>query len=91
MILAKGEIVWLRRRILEDVPLFLKWRQMNGQAKLFDAPWEKDQPEPDEEYITRITKSIEGEKEDKFGMAVIVDNESTNPIGTVNCYADKGN
>lgn len=91
MILAKGEKVWLRRRTLEDVPLFLKWSQMNGKAKLFDAPWEKDQPEPNEEYIARITKSIEGENENKFGMAIIVEKESTNPIGTVNCYADKGN
>ena len=88
MILAKGENVSLRRRTLDDIPLFLKWKQMNGEAKAFDAPWEK--LEPEEEYIDRTTKSIQKETADRVSMAVVIDSNQRQ-IGTVNSYGDKGN
>jgi len=88
MIIAQGEKVSLRRRTLDDIPLFLKWNKLNGEAKAFDAPWEK--PEPDEEYIERTTKSIQKETADRVSLAVITDPDRR-PVGTVTCYRDKGN
>jgi RimJ/RimL family protein N-acetyltransferase len=88
IILAKGEKVSLRRRTLDDIPLFLKLNQMNGEAKKYDAPWEKH--ETDEEFTIRVTKSIEKEAGGKISMAVIIDQDQR-PIGTVNSYRDKGN
>ncbi|MBU1355432.1 MAG: GNAT family N-acetyltransferase [Candidatus Edwardsbacteria bacterium] len=88
IILAKGEKVCLRARTLEDIPLLLKWHNMTGQARLFDAPWE--QRESEEEYTARLTKSIERETAGKISQAVIIDSNQA-PIGTVNSYGDKGN
>jgi RimJ/RimL family protein N-acetyltransferase len=88
LIIAKGVKVSLRRRTLDDIPLFLKWNKLIGEAQKYDSPWEK--PEPDEEYIDRTTKSIQKETPDRVTVAVILDPDQR-PIGTVNCYRDKGN
>jgi RimJ/RimL family protein N-acetyltransferase len=88
MILAKGDKVWLRSRTLDDIPLLLKWNKADNQAKLFDAPWEKK--EADDEFIARMTKSIEKEKSGKIFQGMITDLKNVS-IGTVNSYGDKGN
>jgi len=74
--------------VLDDVPLLLKWHNMNSQARLFDAPWESREQE--EEYVVRIKKSIEKEKEGKISQAIIIDSNHVS-IGTVNSYGDNGN
>lgn len=88
MILSKGDKVWLMSRTLDDIPLLLKWNKAENQAKLFDAPWEKK--EADDDFIARMTKSIEKEKSGRIFQGIITNLEKV-PIGTVNSYGDKGN
>ncbi|HBE73110.1 MAG TPA: hypothetical protein DDW31_03325 [candidate division Zixibacteria bacterium] len=87
LVLVRGKAVALRKRTVADIQMFLKWRRLNCQASQFDAPWEE--PESDDEYAAKAVLAIEKEAAGPVNRAIIVDAEGL-PIGSVNCYGDKG-